>query len=147
MEEEPGFPEAGARAMSWLLRGVVLLVSAAHLLAALGSEGVSALAMGAMGALCLTCLPHLRAARCNLGKSALQLMLMSAAMAVIHLLWIGMPGMEGHGHGAHAGRGPAGEHGAAMLGLVALELLALATASAVLRHSHPARREPAAVRA
>lgn len=132
-----------ARVLPWLLGGVVLLVSAAHLLTALGGRGSSAVVMGAMGALCLTCLPHLWAAKCDIEKSALQLMLMSAAMALVHLFWIGVPGMDGHGHGAHAGPGSADQHGAAMLALITLELVALALASVVMRLNRSVCRESA----
>ena len=122
----------------------MLLVSAAVICStALGGRGPSAVAMGAMGALCLTCLPHLWTAKCDIEKSALQLMLMSAAMALVHLFWIGLPGMDGHGHGAHAGPGSAEQHGAAMLALIALELVALALASVVMRINRSVRRESA----
>ena len=121
------------RVLQWLLGGVVLLVSAAHLLTALGVRGFPAVAMGAMGALCLTCLPHLMAAKCDIEKSALQLLLMSAAMALAHLFWMGAPGMAGHDHGTHTAMGSVGQHGAAMLSLIALELAALALASVVMR--------------
>ena len=132
-----------ARVLPWLLGGTVLVVSAAHLLAALGGHGSSAVAMGAMGALCLTCLPHLWAAKCSIEKSALQLMLMSAAMALVHLFWIGVPGMDGHGHGAQAGPGSADRHGAVMLALIALELVSLALASVVMRLNRSMGQESA----
>lgn len=116
-----------------LLGGIVLVAASAHVVTALGGQGAMAVAMGAMGLLCLTCLPHLWSAKCDIEKSALHLMLMSAAMALVHLFWIGVPGMEGHDHGAHAAAGSADRHGAGMLALIALELVAMTLASVVMR--------------
>lgn len=136
MELEQVWPARKARALRWLLGGVVLLVSAAHLLAALGTQGFSAVVMSAMGVLCLICLPHLAAVTCDIEKSALQLLLMSGAMALIHLFWIGLPDMAGHSHGAHV-TGAADQHSGIMLALIALELASLALASVVMRMNRP----------
>lgn len=129
-----------ARTLRWLLGGVVLLVSAAHLLAALGTRGFSAVVMSAMGVVCLMCLPHLATAKCNIEKSALELLLMSGVMALIHLLWIGLPGMDGHSHGAHVA-GVVNHHSAIMLALIALELASLALASIVMRMNRTVGQE------
>ncbi|MGP9782450.1 hypothetical protein CQ017_05130 [Arthrobacter sp. MYb224] len=138
-------------ALRYLLSIVVLAVSTAHVLAAFQGPKSMFLAMSAMGVLCLVCLPHLVSATCEIEKSTLQVMLMSAAMAVAHLLWISMSGHQGHGqaHGHVADRlsplaaDAAGQHSATMLGLIALELATLAVASIVLRASRALRNQPA----
>lgn len=122
------------RLAPWLLGATALAAAAAHVLTAMSGQGAMALLMGGMGLLCLTCLPHLRATARGIERSALHLMLMSGSMAVVHMLWIGLPGMEGHNHAGTAGAaGASGAHGAAMLRLIGLELLALVIAAAVMR--------------
>ncbi|MDO5744348.1 MAG: hypothetical protein Q4P23_07750 [Micrococcaceae bacterium] len=127
----------GIRLAPWLLGATALAAATAHVLTALGGQGVMAFLMGAMGLACLTCLPHLRATTHGIEKSALHLMLMSGAMALVHMLWIGLPGMEGHDHSATATAGEPDAHGAAMLGLIGLELLALMVAATVMRINRP----------
>jgi hypothetical protein len=127
-------PTRIVRVAPWLLGATSLGAAAAHVLTSLGGHGLMALLMGGMGLLCLTCLPHLQATTQGIEKSALNLILMSGSMAVVHMLLIGLPGMEGHNHGGSAASASAPEaHGAVMLGMIGIELLALMVASAVLR--------------
>ncbi|MBB2995656.1 hypothetical protein [Paeniglutamicibacter cryotolerans] len=119
---------------------ITLGLAGAHLAAAFEGTGAMAVVMGVMGVFCLTCLPSLRHAGHGVERSAFHLMFMSAAMAVIHLAWISLPGAGGHQHGSAQQPGAMTAPGATMLLLIALELTALFLASAVIRINRNALR-------
>ncbi|MFJ4171797.1 hypothetical protein ACIPY3_20010 [Paenarthrobacter sp. NPDC089714] len=121
--------------------------AAAHVVAAaLGPAGAMAWWMAGMGIACLACLgPMLpgrlwagRAGRTvplpadqAAGRAAGHLLVMGAAMVLVHLVLLVAPGAGGH-HG-RADTALPSAHGVTMLALIAVELLCLIGASAALR--------------
>lgn len=132
--------------------------SVAHLVAAaVGPGGAMAWWMAAMGVACLTCavpmfgvrrissrpsisITHGISIKHSAGRAAGHLWAMTAAMILIHLgllLFAGTGSHHGGGSSSTPAAGfsgiPAAGHGAAMLGLIAVELLCLLGASMALR--------------
>lgn len=120
--------------------------AAAHVAAAAsGPAGAMAWWMAAMGAACLTCaapmlgFPTRRPVFCAMRgapRAAGHLLVMSAAMILIHLVLLVGPGSllgtaGGHHGYAHVASTP--DHQTAMLALIGVELLCLMAASAALR--------------
>ena len=119
--------------------------SVAHgVAAALGPGGAMDWWMAAMGAACLTCAGplildrrsissrHSISIKHSAGRAAGHLWAMTAAMILIHLALLLFAGTGSH-HGGGSNGAPAVGHGAAMLGLIAVELLCLLGASVALR--------------
>ncbi|MBB6407054.1 hypothetical protein [Arthrobacter sp. AZCC_0090] len=122
----------------------VIASSVAHLVAAaMGPGGAMAWWMAAMGVACLTCaVPMFGRRRISIkhraNRAAGHLWAMTAVMTLIHLSLLLFAGTGSHHGGGSsitpAGQGiPAAGHGAAMLGLIAVELLCLLGASMALR--------------
>lgn len=124
----------------------------AHVVAAAsGPAGVMAWGMAAMGAACLACAAPMvagrfcaarlgQAAGWAAGRAAGHLLVMSAAMILVHLALLVAPGTGGHrihvdASGTAGPHGQFGSHEGAMLALIAVELLCLMAASAALRLS------------
>lgn len=117
----------------------------AHLASAASASGVMAWMMAGMGMACASCLIHLWRGTCAVRTAARHLLVMCAVMALFHMAWLTFPGGGGHhdhGGGAPATGSPAEnvEHGSSMLGVIAVELLCLAGATALLRTGNGARR-------
>lgn len=121
---------------------VVVLVAAsagAHGIAAASATGAMAWMMAGMGLACATCLVHLWRGGCAVRTAARHLLAMCAVMALFHMAWLASPLLGGHhqhgpgGTASASASGGAAGHGEAMLGVIGVELICLAGATAMLR--------------